>query len=147
MEMEMDLFLAKKSAIFHASVFQLFSTSPSFYIFKAIVHLTLKSLYELLRMKTFVSGQTFKQIYLDVFYLYGTIILLPFYLYAKQSKSKLSLTDLDLDSIEHREDLHNLSALLNEVLGVAAARSTVKTVGLELPLMMTIVESDMAKLF
>lgn len=61
MEMEMDRFLAKKSAIYHRSVFQLFGEAEqgSFYLYKAVIHLLLRSLYETLRSAKFTKRETY----------------------------------------------------------------------------------------
>lgn len=86
MEMEMDKFLAKKSQIYHKNVFQLFSRNEqhdNFHIYKAILHLTLKSFYENLRKHKLLCLSSANQIYLDAFYLYASCCLIPFFIFTK----------------------------------------------------------------
>ena len=76
----------------------------------------------------------------------------------------MTLTDFDFsEQMEHREELHNLSGLLNEVVSVVQARSCVKSlmsgsaadavasddlpIGVDESTMITIIEANIAKLF
>jgi hypothetical protein len=88
-----------------------------FHLFKAIVHLTLKSFYEKLRQLTLQTQLSSNQIYLDTFYLYS-IILLSFYFFTKQVRSKVTLSTIDFQQLEHLDELHNLSGLINEIITV-----------------------------
>ena len=77
MEMEMDKFLAKKQQISHTVLHQ----SPldlKHSILQSILHLSLKSLYEYIRLHSF-SLYGYQQVQCDVYYLFTIVIsLIPY---------------------------------------------------------------------
>lgn len=84
---------------------------------------------------------------MDTCYVYISAILLPFYLFTKMQKPEVNPADFDFaEQIEHKEELHNLSGLINEVLSVAQARSTVAVERLDTATMMTIIEVNLGKI-
>ena len=111
MEMEMDKFLAKKSAIFNKIIFQNQfvdhaerssdlirdqvqdskgqiddqperDTSLEFYMVKSIIHLLLKSTYELTRQSRILYPKMYNQFQADMYYLYLSTVFLSFYLFS-----------------------------------------------------------------
>ena len=103
-------------------------------------------MYEMLRSTRFTNKATYCQVYLDMSYVYIAAVLTPFFLFTKMQKHSAT-ADFDFEEhIEHKEELHNLSGLINEVLSVAQARSTVAVERPDNATMMTIVEVNLSKL-
>ena len=133
MEMEMDRFLAKKSAIYNQALFQnqFIDSEPTeeeegespskkpsrrdndlslqFHIVKTILHLMLKSTCEFVRESKFHLPKIFYQFEADMYYLYTSSIFLIIYLFSGNSGE----SDY---KILYKEELHNLSGLFNEIM-------------------------------
>ena len=159
-EMEMDRFLAKKSQIFNTSIFQMeFNNNQSkkdkkqgslqnseyvlsFHIMKAILHLSLKSMYEIIRQTEIRTLQCQNQIVADLYYFYVSAIYVTFVLFSAGRNTQTSeddqgsaeqrrhaggsLNDFQFDDdMQYKEDLHNLSGIVNEVMSTVQMRSTV----------------------
>lgn len=119
----------------------------AFNIIKSILHLSLKSMYEILRQQEIRTIQYQNQLIADLYYFYLSSIYLPFVLFSTArivtpsshddnpddqsgltEQRKLagnSIADFTFDdNMQYKEDLHNLSGIINEVVTTIQARTT-----------------------
>jgi len=127
---------------------------------KSILHLILKSIYELTRQSRILYPKLYNQFQADMYYLYVSSVFLVFYLFSGNFQP-----DFDQSSLLYKEDLHNLSGLFNEIMSSAQARIVLekasdqeatderdhrhpqsKVSGLEESTMLTICEVNLQKL-
>lgn len=86
-----------------------------FHLVKAVVHLTLKSAYELIRESKIPSPKVFYQLEADMYFLYTSSVFLTTYLFSGNTGE----SDY---KILYKEELHNLSGLFNEIMSSAEQR-------------------------
>ena len=90
----------------------------------------------------------YNQILVDMYYFYTSCIFIVFVLF---SGNQVSITEFDASQLLYKEELHNLSGLVNEVLSSLKSRITgdekTFTQGLEESTMLTICEVNWQKLF
>ena len=84
---------------------------------KSILHLVLKSIYELTRQSRILYPKLYNQFQADMYYLYVSSVFICFYLFSGNFQA-----DFDQSSLLYKEDLHNLSGLFNEIMSSAHAR-------------------------
>ena len=89
--------------------------SLEFHLVKTIVHLMLKSAYELVRESKIPVPKVFYQLEADMYFLYTSSVFLITYFFSGNSGE----SDY---KILHKEELHNLSGLFNEIMSSAETR-------------------------
>ena len=89
--------------------------SLEFHLVKTIVHLMLKSAYELVRESKIPVPKVFYQLEADMYFLYTSSVFLITYFFSGNSGE----SDY---KILYKEELHNLSGLFNEIMSSAETR-------------------------
>ena len=116
--------------------------SLEFHLVKTIVHLMLKSAYELVRECKIALPKVFYQLEADMYFLYTSSVFLITYFFSGNSGE----SDY---KILYKEELHSLSGLFNEIMSSAETRIVggQKIQSLDESIMLTISEVNFQKLF